>query len=215
MAQQQVTGQVGQTGPVATGAPNTPIRQSNYGDVVMSELNGRYYEHCVRGNVFSVCNSAAQALSLTGTTTYTGLVLYNQPNSGKNLVILEAEFIPTTAETGVGAVILFDNPIAATVPSLTTTNVATGAIQNNLSGAVSSVAKPASACTLAANPVFLKPLFSMQFGTAVGLNMFAKKDEIAGSIIIPPGACIGIVAVTTAITGIGYLSWAELSSTVL
>lgn len=212
---QQITGQVGAQGPIASGAGSVPLRQGNYGDGIVTELQSKYYENAIRGNSFFCCNSAAQALSLTGTTTYTGLVLYNNPTSGKNLVLKTAIFIPTTAETGVGAVMLFSQAIAASLPSLTTTNVANGAVSTVLNGNTSSAAKVASSCTLAANPIFLRPLISQQFGTAVGLNMLAQKDDIAGEIIIPPGAGVGFCAITTAITGIAYISWDEVSSTVL
>src|SRR4051812_238147 len=75
------------------------------------------------GGKFFVCNSAAQPLSLTGTTTYTGLVLYNRVGSAFTMVLKAAIFSPTIAETGVGAVALFSQDIAASLPSLTTTNV--------------------------------------------------------------------------------------------
>jgi len=206
-----IFGQVGPVGPIATGA-NVIVRQGNLGEVSVSELQGKYYEQAFRGNSFYCCNSAAQALSLTGTTTYTGLVLYNNIGSGKNLAIKTAIFTPTIAETGVGGVLLFSQAIAASIPTLTTTNVANGAVSTLLNGNASTVAKVASSCTLAANPIFLRPLFSTQFGTAVGLNTLAYKDDIAGELIVPPGAGIGFCGITTAITGIGYISWDEVST---
>lgn len=189
----------------------TVARADRQGGACVTELNSRYYENAYRGLMYASSNSAAQALSLTGTTTYTGMVVYNNPGSGKNLVLTEAIFTPTTAETGVGGVLLFSQPVAASLPTLTTTNVANGAFSTLLNGNTSSVAKVASACTLATNPVFLRPLISFQFGTAVGLNMLpGYKDELAGSVIVPPGAGVGFVAITTAITGLAYMSWVEI-----
>src|SRR5208282_6390265 len=162
-------------------------RQGNLGEVSVSELQGKYYEQAFRGNSFYCCNSAAQALSLTGTTTYTGLVLYNNIGSGKNLAIKTAIFTPTIAETGVGGVLLFSQAIAASIPTLTTTNVANGAVSTLLNGNASTVAKVASSCTLAANPIFLRPLFSMQFGSAAALGTLpGYKDDVAGELIVPP-----------------------------
>lgn len=188
----------------------TIARGDKQGNTTVSEVNPRYYENAYRGSTFLCCNSAAQALSLTGTTTYTGLVVYNRPGSGKNLSILTAAFAPTVAETGVGAIILFSQPVATTVPALTTTNVANGATASLLSGAVSGAAQVASSCTLATNPVFLRPLIGIPWVTATGQTTLLCKDEIAGELLVPPGAAVGFVAVTTAITGIGYISWVEL-----
>lgn len=159
---------------------------------------------------FFVCNSAAQALSLTGTTAYTGLVLFNKPDSGKKLQLVTAAFAPTIAETGVGAIILFYQSAALTLPALTTTAVANGATGSKLDGSLSGAAAVASSCTLAANPLFLRPLIGIPWVTATGQSALRVKDDINKEIIIPPGAGVGIVAVTTAITGIGYLSWEEV-----
>ena len=189
----------------------TIARGDRQGGTVVTELNPRYYENAYRGATYFCCNSAAQALTLTGTTTYTGFVVYNRPNSGKNLAIITAAFAPTVAETGVGAVILFSQPIAAAVPALTTTNVANGATSTLLGGTTSSVAQVASACTLATNPVFLRPLIGIPWVTATAQAALLCKDEIAGELLVPPGAGVGFVAVTTAITGIAYMSWAEIA----
>ena len=75
-----------QIGPAQYSDGSTPIaRGDKQGNSGVTEVNPRYYENSYRGATYFCCNSAAQALSLTGTTTYTGLVLYNRPNSGKNL----------------------------------------------------------------------------------------------------------------------------------
>ena len=200
------------TGPQTLSDGNqAQARGDKQGNAGVTEVNPRYYENSYRGATYYCCNSAAQALSLTGTTTYTGLVLYNRPNSGKNLSILTAAFAPTIAETGVGAVIMFSQPVAASVPSLTATNVANGATSGLLNGNLSAVAQVASSCTLATNPVFLRPLIGIPWVTATGQSALLCKDEIAGELIVPPGAAVGFVAVTTAITGISYISWTEIN----
>lgn len=199
---------VGPTTAPDQSTPNT--RASRTGALVTADAHGRYAEGSSRGKSFFVCNSAAQALSLTGTTTYTGLVLYNKPASGVNFHLNVAAFAPTIAETGVGAVILFYQAIAASLPSLTTTNVANGALCSCLNGTTSPNASVASSCTLAANPLFLRPLIGIPWVTATAQAALLCKDEIAGELVIAPGAGVGIVAVTTAITGIGYFGWEEV-----
>jgi hypothetical protein len=192
-----------------TGAPGLPFPQDQQNVQLFSEFNGRYYNLGYNGLIFAATNSAAQAVSLTGTTTYTGLVVYNPTGSGKNLALLEAIYTPTILATGVYAMMLFSQPVALAPPALTVTNAA-GPFSTNLNSGANSVAKVGSSCTLAANPVFLRPLYGFGWITAVAQNALGLKDEIAGGIIVPPGSAVGFVALTTTITGLGYLSWAEL-----
>jgi hypothetical protein len=202
----------GIVGPQANlpGTGSAGYKQLYTGELGVADVHSRYQEAALNGNVFGCVNSAAQALSLTGTTTYTGMVVYNRPNSGKNLILITAAFAPTIAETGVGAVILFSQAIAASLPSLTATNVAGSPFGTVLSGVSTSVASVASSCTLAANPIFLRPLMGIPWVTATAQSAIVCRDEIAGEIVVPPGAGVGFVAVTTAITGIAYLSWEEV-----
>jgi hypothetical protein len=205
----QVTGQVGTTGPIASGGPASPIRQGNYGEAIFSELNGRYYELAIRGQVFLAINSAAQALSVASGT-YTGLAVANPSGSGKNLVILEALWATTIVPTAAGAVVL---GYAATV-TLTTGN-STGPIASVIGSGAASVAKVGASCTFGAAPTILRPSIGIGWSSAAGFCGFQFKDDIGGAIILPPGQAICIEAITTAITGVGAFAWAELSSTVL
>lgn len=202
----------GVIGPLSGGTDNQfrQNRLSKDGSVVQQDGHGRYVEPSYRGTLNAAVNSAAQALSLTGTTTYTGLVVYNPPGSGKNLFLLEAIFAGTIVATGVGGVLMFSQAIATTVPTLTTTNVSTSPFSAVVGNGSSSVAKVASSCTLAANPIFLRPLISNPWITGTDIPLYCK-DEIGGSLAIPPGAGVGFVALTTATTGIAYLSWEEVS----
>lgn len=184
----------------------TTARGDKQGNTTVTEVNPRYYENNYRGLTFYAVNSAAQALSLTGTTTYTGLTVANPTGSGKNLILLEAIWCTTIAPTGVGAIILATGATAAQ-----TTGNSTGPVSTTLGSGAGSVAKVGASCTYGANPTFLRPFIGVPWVTATGNgNMGQNKDEIAGSIIVAPGQQVSFVAVTTAITGIGYFSWAEL-----
>lgn len=206
-----LSGMPGRSGPNAlTDSVSAPLRLNKDGAVVTSDGHGRYTEGVARGQVFAACNSAAQALSLTGTTTYTGLVVFNPPASGKNLYILEVLFAGTIVATGVGGILLFSQAIATTTPALTSTNASTSPFSTLIGGGAAPVGKSGSSCTLAANPIFLRPLISNPWITGTDIPLYCK-DEIGGSIAIPPGAGVGIVALTTATTGLGYISWEEVS----
>lgn len=200
----------GNTGPTPC-SDGSPARErfSRDSAQVVQDAHGRYTESNSRGNIYYCVNSAAQALSLTGTTTYTGLVVYNNVGSTKSLAILNVSYAVTVAETGVGGIILFSQAVAGSIPSLTTTNVSCLSGLGN--GSASPNAKIASSCTLAANPIFLKPMISVPWVTGTAQAAFTYNEDIGGQLMIPPGGAVGIVAVTTALTGIGYISWEEVS----
>jgi hypothetical protein len=204
-----IYGQVGPQGPVASGA-NVIVRQGNAGDGIVTELNGQLYEQGVRGNRFYAMNNAAQALSLSSTTTYTGLVINNPAGSGKNLVIDKVSWAATT-DPGGQALIILGTSATVTVAG----SAFVGPVSVVLGGSSSSVAKVGSTATLGANPTFLRPLLGMTFATSVGWSAFQTEIAVQGDIIVPPGQMVEFVAVTTAATGIAYISWTEINSAVL
>lgn len=206
-------------GPVVAQDGTYPeLRGGRTGEALTADAHGRYQEASYRGTMFYAVNTAAQALSVASST-YTGLAVQNPVGSGKNLALLELIFIPTIAETGVGAVILgWGGSTSAGVPVVLTTGNSSGptGLSTLIGSNAASVAKVGASCTWSVNgasaaPTYLRPLISMQYGTAVGLNTLAFKDEIAGGLIVPPGVQVGVQAITTAITGITYLSWEEIS----
>lgn len=202
-----------QAGPrtVADGS-SSQMRGDNTGAAVVTDGHGRFYEATKRGRTFICMNSAAQALSLTGTTTYTGMVVYNPAGSGVNFAIQTAMYLQTVLSTGLGGVMLFTQPLALTTPTLTATNTSGSPFSALIGAGQASAAKVASSCTLAANPTFLRPLISIPWITAVSQTGGVFKDQIDGEIVVPPGGAIGFVAITTALSGLAYLSWEEVTT---
>jgi hypothetical protein len=189
-----------------TGAPGQAFPQDQQNAPLVTELNPRYYQNVYAGNVFYAVNSAAQALSLSGTTTYTGLTVANPAGSGKNLALLEALWCTTIAITGIGAVIL-----ATGTTTAQTAGSSTGPVSALLGSGANSVAKVGASCTYAANPTFLRPGTGISWVTAGTTQTFQQyKDEIGGALVIAPGQQVSFLSITTANTGIGYFSWAEL-----
>jgi len=204
MAQNQLI-----TGPQTLSDGNqAQARGDKQGATSVSQLNGKYYEQGYRGNMFYAVNSAAQALSLSSTTTYTGLAVANPTGSGKNLVLLEAIWCTTIAITGIGAVIL---GTSLTVALTTGSSSGPKGISTLLGAGSASVATVGASCTLGGNPTFLRPFTGISWVTAGTTQTFQQyKDEIAGALIIAPGQQVEFVSVTTANTGVGYFSWVEL-----
>lgn len=200
--QVQVGPQILSDGTIAT------ARAGKLGDLIVSELNGRYYENSYRNNTFYAVNSAAQALSLNSATTYTGLTLANPAASGKNFVLLEAIWGATISPTAAGAIVIVTGSTTTQ-----TTGSSIGPASNLLGSGTASVAKIGASCTYAATPAIVRPLLGIPWISAAGNGSggLQEKDEVAGALIVPPGQQISFVAVTTAITGIGMFTWAELS----
>src|SRR6266404_2573281 len=89
-----VTGQVGPA-IIGDGVTTQPVRQGRGGDVIVSELHGRFYEQTYRGYVYGNGTTTLTALSantitLTATTTPI-LGVWNPLSSTANLVISQAE----------------------------------------------------------------------------------------------------------------------------
>ncbi len=180
-----------------------------HNELLTSELLPRYACLALAGVVYTAVNTVQQALSLSGTTTYTGLVIANPANSGKNLILIDASFGLGTLQGGLGAIAFF----SGTTVALTTGNSSgPKGVPTLLGTSGSSAANVGASATLGANPILIRAFAGTQWvTTGTTSNIQIVKDEVAGLIVIPPGQLMGIVAVSTAVTGIASLTWGELS----
>lgn len=208
----------GTVGPsVNTAGANPTLRQGNSGEVNTADAHGRYMEPVYRKNVFYAANTAAQALSVASST-YTGLIVQNPVGNNVNLAILEVAWATSIAPTGVGSVVLgWGTAQTAGVPLALTTGNSSG--PSGLSALVGntalSSAQVGASCTFsvkgaAAAPTILRPLFGVPWVTATGNSNAHCQYDFGGSIIIAPGYNLCIEAITTALTGFGYISWEEI-----
>src|SRR6266571_5303054 len=81
-----------QVGPLATTASlaagqQPAARAGNMGDLIVSELHGRYYEGTYRRSMFNAANQTGVVTTAALATTFTGLCLSNPINSTVNLVL--------------------------------------------------------------------------------------------------------------------------------
>ncbi len=196
------------------------LRGSRKGGASVQDIGGRYEEAAYRGVLFYAANTAAQALSVASST-FTGLVVQNPGGSGKNLSILEIIWATSLAITGLGSVVLGygASTTAGALIALTTGNssgpsgapalLGSGAKSVANVGASCTSASPAGVATTA--PTIVRPLLGMSWITAgTTQTQVQVKDEVAGAIIVPPGFQIYLEAITTAVTGFGYISWEEI-----
>lgn len=181
-----------------------------FSDLLVSELQPRYYEQAYRGNVFVAANQAIAAFS-TAVTTNTGLTVANPPGSGKNLVLLGAEFLPT-ATLAVGQIAVGAQPYSATPVGGT---AVVGWPKSTLIGSTPqgpSVASMFTTATLSATPFYAVWLNAVLSTTAGNFSGGGSGDvnDYAGFLIAPPGTALTLISLTAAQSGLGTLTWMEI-----
>jgi hypothetical protein len=188
----------------ASGSQAQP-RGGNDGDVIVSELHGRYAEQMMRGNSFSAANQAAQAVSVALATTYTGLLLYNPVGSGKLLIPNKVKYALSVAPAAISVLGLLTGFSATGGVTAQTTKLTVQA--NQVGNAAAGVGIALSAATIV-TPTVLATLYDGF--TAAALPNPALLSDLEGVFGIQPGGFIGIYALT-AVTGLGWISWEEVN----
>ena len=215
-----IQGQVGPTSTNVSVAPGTnpAIRQGQLGDVIVSELHGRYYETTYRRNMFSGALSGAtgitaSALGVVTATAYTGLVLYNPPSSGFNLVLQKVGYSFPIAPAA--AVVVSLGQGFSSLPPQTTTAVTA---KNNFINGTTAAASLYSVATFGiatTAPVTTVPTHTLGWiGTVAATSTSAAGSfiDLEGSIIIPPTGYVCMYLSTAAQTNgfFGSMAWEEV-----
>lgn len=213
-----IQGQVGAPAQSMSTGSTPAIRQGALGDVVVSELHGRYFEQAYRRNMFSgaiagATGVTATALGVITATAYTGLVLYNPPNSQVVLSLQKVGWALPIA------------PAAATVVSLgqfyspgvpyTTTAVTT---RNNYIQGPAPVGQLYSVATFGISttaPVSTTPVYTLGWVGTVAATSTSNQynvQDLEGSIVIPPGGGVCYYLSTVANTNgfFGSMAWEEV-----
>lgn len=206
----------------ATDGSTNPLLLGQQGDLLVSELHGKYYNQNKRGNLFFASTAAAGVtLSIFSNASYTGLALWNPQGSGKNLSIVRTSWGQTTAATtaaglgyawlnNAGAAIGTGQPLSA----FSTTGVIRGTCSCSLPTVGNSVVTNAviSATLTTAMTWGRQATVSALIGansTVAGLVLFEDHD---GAMIVPPGTFWAITS--TAASGATAWSistyWEEL-----
>lgn len=193
-----------QTGPQSvSGSTKTLARAGQQGDLIVSELHGKYYEQTVRGKCFSLCT---QGTSVTTTaalaTTWTGLGVANPANSGANLVLLGF----TCAQFAVGAsgAIGIMGGVGTITSTLTPQNRVIGgsgvSVMNGSAGAT--ISTPVLIATFGEVGSLATTGYGLQAGIVV---------DVAGAIIVPPGSFIASYTAVVTTTALQFsFFWEEV-----
>lgn len=202
----QITGAVGPQ-VLSDGTVLTSFRQGRTGELMVTELQGRYYESVLRGQVFSACNPASQATSAALATTYTGCCVTNPPTSGKNLIIIAAGFSSVAAPGGIINAGLMGG--FGTVTHTAALIIHSNLVQSAMTGSASGTVALADSQATIPTPVLLMPLHDGVTSAALSTASSPATSEIAGMFTVAPGAFIAIYTFTAA-AGEGFICWQEL-----
>jgi hypothetical protein len=200
-----VSGTVGPAAANAGDGATLPLRLGHTGEVVVQQLHARYTEAMARGLIFSAANQAAQAVSVALATTYTGLLLYNPPQSNKILVPLKVKFALSVAPAAIATLGLLGG-YAATGGVTAQTSKLT--VQSTQVGSPNAGAGIALSQATIATPTWMQQL--ADGFTAASLPNPTGLTDLEGCWAILPGGFMGIGALT-AVTGLGSIVWAELA----
>ena len=187
------------------------IRLGAGGDQIVSGLRGSYYEATRRGQVFNACNTAAQAVSVGLTTTYTGLMLVNPPgNTSTNLELLSVGLGFSTVPAAQDVFALAAGTVVSNLYA-GWTFTATLATNTSLagSGAASTAKCITSMATLSPAPLYYEILGGVSYTSAVSANASVLNVDVGGRFVLMQGSYI-FVAITAALTGFFSFTWAEV-----
>ena len=198
-------------------------RFGRQGDLMVSELHGRFYEQAVRGNLFGVGNAALAALTantITLTATTTPIVgVYNPLGSGVNVVMLQAVLnagLNNTSSTGPGAFVW--------ATSTGNNAITTGIVPNaHLIGGAPSRVKGLALTALTGLTNNLVVLEAADFPTptviatatmpaTVATPTGAGIENFDGGLILPPGGVLALLNTVSTITTSVFarLLWEEV-----
>lgn len=210
----------GQVGPQVVADGSTPsVRLGKSADVIISELQGRYYEQNYRGNSFFLSVAAAAGTAYTGAAGGTPLLaLINPVGSGKNLVLKTVAISVVASATAAGTTQfrLYGGPFTATSTGTLTTgrSALTFASGGSVAIAVSNAALTSQ--TPALNYIITIGTYQHAVQLTSGGPTFMLCPPIlwepAGQLIIQPGAMIALGAVTipTSMTNDATIFWDEI-----
>lgn len=214
-------GQVGAPQSSMQAGANPTMRQGQLGDLIVSELHGKYYEQAYRGNLFSVgmTSTTLTANTITLSATTTPIVgVWNPATSLVNLVLLKAKCLITAAPANAGVTGAFVWASSAGNAAITT---GLNPLNRKTLAQAGSSAKGfniSTALTGLTNALVIQ--HAAPFGALVAAqgaiaSPFLSGDgveEFDGSIIVPPGGVFALLNTVsnTTVNVASMLMWEEV-----
>lgn len=213
-----IQGQVGQPAgkSIASGA-TPPVRQGQLGDVIVSELHGRYYETAYQRNLFSGVLTTGTTTSAGLAASFTGLMLYNPPNSTVNCVVNKIGMSFLVAFAASSAIGIFTAQSMTPIGTFSTANTA---LRNNFvgrSGVGVGQAQLYSSATIATAEPGLPTIHNI-FGSGLTGAITTVPQvpgffvDLEGGLILPPGAYVATYTSTAsgASSMFASFTWEEI-----
>jgi hypothetical protein len=190
-------------GPQAAVSDNTKIiaRGGRTGEMMISELQGRYYENCYRGNLF-IAHAIVTAPVIYTTAAGTGGPLIWNNSTSTNVVLLAASIGVTTVTTVAAALGITGNSAQTAAPTSTT------AIDSNKNLKIGGVA-PLSTAYRVGTPAsagnFFMPFGKLSTGALTVDNTGIAWVDLGGCVVCPPNCWVSVAASATASTTVAQI----------
>jgi len=208
-----IQGQVG--APQAQSIPagtTPPIRQGQLGDVIVSEVHGRYYETNYRGALFSTFINALTISSTHATPIASGtgtpiIGIFNPAGSGKNVSIVRVQQATTSGTPG--GPLLWN-----TIPNPQNITATFTAAYSNFN-----LAQQGSVTRIFNNTALTASTAGVAFRTAGGPAAVAAtgvimtySEEYAGDLLVIPGSMIALAATAAGTSHVisCFVEWEEI-----
>lgn len=193
------------------------------GELLVSEINGQYYNQNYRGNVFIASNIFSGGAFPIYTTTAPVFFLWNPAGSGKNLVPIRfrAQYCTGTTVVFSPMWLYLQNAGGGNINSVVTANVpivspslASASLNNaNLANGVKNVGLFSVAPTIVTTSSFFLRNMGFSVGPVITTSVEIAPiiDDFNGEVIVPPGQAI-YPAANVASVGLfnQSLSWYEV-----
>ena len=189
-----------QVGPVAgqssIGAGTQVVqRAGQMGDVIVSELQARYYENTYRRNKFYGSNGATPSITTVAlATTYTGLCIYNPAGSTVNLVLDKVGYSFLVAFAAAATIGLMVGYAPAGI--VTAAAAASPGASSFIGLGAAPQGKVALSATLVGTPTLHTVFGEGLTGAITTVPEGMQILDLEGSIILPPGAYAAIYTST-------------------
>jgi hypothetical protein len=216
-----------QTGPQTLQDGTYPnLRAGKAGDAIISELNGRYYENTYRGNKYAASVGgagqtlvAANLFSTAIGTFQPIMALYNPLTNNKNFVIAQAWCGITQSTlltpTQAGGFFWVGNAAQAISNAASVTPINCLTLKQTGSTAIpvlNAVLTGAVGTQILIRPISSSIQLVTATANATGQAVDFVMEEVAGSLVVPPGGYVGFangISSTTGVVNAGMV-WDEL-----
>jgi len=207
MAQLQVVRGI-QANPTSSNA--FTARGGTGGDVMVSELRGRYYQSTKDGAMYSASIQSVATTTVGLATTYTGLCLSNPISSTVDLILNKASIMQSVLQaTQVEA---FAIAIGFNATTNVTHTAALATKSNRVGSGLTSVGLADTSATLPTAPTY--HTFVTNTGTATADSTGVQVVDFEGSLILPPGAyACWVTPAQASVAGMWFsFQWEEVAT---